>query len=73
MEIRPEVDNMFHADRRTQMTKLMVGFRNLRKRVKIGIHETAWRSTGPVTSSPERSKEISMSQEAELQCVTDLF
>jgi len=31
MEIRPEGEELFHADRRTQMTKLMVGFRNSAK------------------------------------------
>jgi len=31
MEIRPEGEELFHADRRTQMTKLVVGFRNSAK------------------------------------------
>jgi hypothetical protein len=31
MEIRPEGEELFNADGRTQMTKLMVGFRNSAK------------------------------------------
>ena len=34
MEIRPEGEELFHADRRKQMTKLMVGFRNYAKAPK---------------------------------------
>jgi len=31
MEIRPEEEELFHADWRKQMTKLIVGFRNSAK------------------------------------------
>ena len=34
MEIRPEGEELFHADRLAQMAKLMVGFRNSAKAPK---------------------------------------
>jgi hypothetical protein len=41
MKIPSEGKELFRADRRTQMSKLMVGFRNSAKAPKVGLTDTA--------------------------------
>ena len=52
MKIRPAVAEMFHADRRTDITKLIVAFRNFAKAPKNALATAVTRTLDRPAHSP---------------------